>query len=146
MIHVTPMSRQPHHEAWTLECLNAELTINFGLAIDRSTHDCYSSAPNSYLTFCRIHNFNIEPTLCTLTLFVMFQSVLINLKSVVPFWDSQPAGGPLPQCAGCLKEHPHNLCSAGCETLLWHPHVLQTPPHSFQPDCHIGSCQAFAST
>ena len=62
--------------------LNAELTINLGMVIDRATHDSYSSALNSYLTFCRLHSLDIEPTPRTLALFVTFQSAHINPKSV----------------------------------------------------------------
>src|SRR6202451_4648210 len=65
-----------------MERLNAELTINLGMAIDRTTHDSYSSALNSYLTFCRLHNIDIEPTERTLALYVTFQSTYINPKSV----------------------------------------------------------------
>jgi len=65
-----------------MQRLNSELAINLGLAIDRSTHDNYSSALNSYLTFCRLHDIDIEPTQRTLALFVTFQSAHINPKSV----------------------------------------------------------------
>jgi hypothetical protein len=82
MIHISTTSRQPVREAWTLARLNAELTINLGMAIDRATHDSYSSALNSYLTFCRLHSLDIEPTQRTLALFVTFQSAHINPKSV----------------------------------------------------------------
>ena len=53
-----------------------------GLAIDHSTHESYSSALNSYLTFCRLHGFDIEPTQRTLAYYVTFQSTYINPKSV----------------------------------------------------------------
>ena len=82
MIHLSPTSRQPIREAWTLDRLNAELTINLGMAIDRSTHGNYTSALNSYITFCRIHGFDIEPTPRTLALYVTFQSTYINPRSV----------------------------------------------------------------
>lgn len=82
MIHLSAMSRQPVRDAWTLERLNAELAINLGMAIDRSTHASYTSTINSYITFCRLHGFNIEPTLRTLALYVTFQSTYINPKSV----------------------------------------------------------------
>ena len=65
-----------------MECLNAELTINLGMAIDRSTHGNYTSALNSYLTFCRLHDLDIEPTQRNLVLYVSFQSTFINPKSV----------------------------------------------------------------
>ena len=82
MIRLSSTSRQPIREAWTLERLNAELTINLGMAIDRSTHGTYTSALNSYITFCRLHGFDIEPTPRTLALYVTFQSAHINPKSV----------------------------------------------------------------
>jgi hypothetical protein len=65
-----------------MQQLNFELAINLGLAMDRATHDTYSSALNSYLTFCWLHDINIEPTQQTLALFVTFQSAHINPKSV----------------------------------------------------------------
>ena len=75
------MSRQLHREAWTIDRLNTKLAINLGLAIDRSTHESYSSALNSYITFCHLHNFNIKPTQCTLAYYVTFQSLHIDPKS-----------------------------------------------------------------
>jgi hypothetical protein len=65
-----------------MERLNAELAINLGMSIDRSTHESYTSALNSYITFCRLHNLDIEPTERTLALYVTFQSTYINPKSV----------------------------------------------------------------
>jgi hypothetical protein len=82
MIQISRTSRQPPREAWTLERLNAELTINLGMAIDRSTRANYTSALNSYLTFCRLHGFDIEPTQRTLALYVTYQSTFINPNSV----------------------------------------------------------------
>ena len=68
MIYLSSSSRQPTREAWTLDRLNAELTINLGMAIDRSTYANYTSALNSYITFCRLYGFDIEPTQRTLAL------------------------------------------------------------------------------
>ena len=82
MIHLSHTSRQPIREAWTLERLNAKLTINLGMAIDRSTHGNYTSATNSYITFCCLHGFDIEPMPRMLALYVTFQSAHINPKSV----------------------------------------------------------------
>ena len=65
-----------------MEHLNAELTINLRMAINRSTPNSYSSALNSYLTFCRLHNLDIELTQKNLVLYVTFQSTFINPKLV----------------------------------------------------------------
>jgi hypothetical protein len=53
MITSSIKSRQPGREAWSMERLTRERSIVLGLAIDKSTHLNYSSALNSYLTFCR---------------------------------------------------------------------------------------------
>jgi hypothetical protein len=82
MISTSSTSRQPLREAWTIEQLNAKLAINLSMSIDRSAHESYMSALNSYLTFCRLHNLDIEPTEQTLALYVTFQSTYINPKSV----------------------------------------------------------------
>ena len=65
-----------------MEHLNAELAINLGMAIDHSTHSSYTSTLNSYITFCRLHGFDIEPTPKMLAPYVTFQSTYINPKSV----------------------------------------------------------------
>jgi hypothetical protein len=52
------------------------------MSIDPSTYLSYSSALNSYLTFCKLHDFDITPTPETLSLFVTYQSTFINSKSV----------------------------------------------------------------
>ena len=52
------------------------------MAIDTLTHLSYTSVLNSYLTFCKLHNLNIDPTPETLGLFVAYQSTFINPKSV----------------------------------------------------------------
>ena len=52
------------------------------MAIDTSTHLSYTSALNSYLTFCKLHDFDINPTPETLSLFVTYQFTFINPRSV----------------------------------------------------------------
>ena len=76
------MARQPHWEPWTLERLNYERSILLGMSIDQSTSTSYSSALNSYLTFCTLHSLPIKPTPQTLSYYTTFQSFHINPKSV----------------------------------------------------------------
>jgi hypothetical protein len=52
------------------------------MAIDDSTAAAYTSATNSYLTFCKLHNMLIDPTPETLSYYITFQSSHINPKSV----------------------------------------------------------------
>lgn len=82
MIRITPLSRQPVREAWTLERLNHECSILLGMAIDHSTALTYTLALNSYLTFCKIHTIPVDPTPKTLSYYMAFQSSHINPKSV----------------------------------------------------------------
>ena len=55
------------------------------MAIDHSTHGTYTSTLNSYITFCCLHDFYIEPTPCTLALYITFQSAHINPKSIYSY-------------------------------------------------------------
>ncbi|KAF7354025.1 hypothetical protein MVEN_01089300 [Mycena venus] len=82
MIDVTPTSRQPNREPWTLDRLYHERAIALGLAIDPNTNTTYTSALNSFITFVKIHGFPIEPTEETLSLFAVFMSAHINPRSV----------------------------------------------------------------
>jgi hypothetical protein len=120
MISLATMSRQPVQDAWTLDQLNAELTINLGMAIDQSTHSSYTSALNSYITFCCLHGFNIEPTPHTLALYVTFQSVHINPKSV----DTYLSG-----ICNQIEIHFPNVQNARKSMLV--SHALQGAKHRF---------------
>lgn len=59
-----------------------ERSILLGMSIDNSTAATYSSALNSYLTFCKLHDLPVEPTPATLSFYITFQSAHINPKSV----------------------------------------------------------------
>lgn len=82
MISVSAKSRQPIREAWTLDRLVHERSIALGSALDRSTYHSYSSALNSYITFCKLHNRPIQPTADTLSFYVVFMSHQIKPDSV----------------------------------------------------------------
>ena len=81
-MQISPLSKQPARPAWTLQQLVYERSILLGMAIDTATHLSYTSALNSYLTFCKLHDFDIDPTPETLSLYVTYQSTFINPKSV----------------------------------------------------------------
>ena len=125
MIDLSPTSRQPIQEAWTLEQLNAKLTINLGMAIDRSTHGNYTSAANSYITFYCLHGFDIEPTPHTLALYVTFQSNYINPKSV----DTYLSG-----IANQLESHFPQVCTSRKSVLV--AHALQGAKQRFGVSTH----------
>ena len=82
MISITHGSRQPVRQPWAMDRLIHERSILLGMAIDNSTANTYTSATNSYLTFCKLHGIPIEPTSETLSYYITFQSSHINPKSV----------------------------------------------------------------
>ena len=67
-------SRQPQRLPWSAEELLRHHAIALGMALDGSSHATYSSALNSYLSFCEMHNFPIDPTPDTLSFFVVYMS------------------------------------------------------------------------
>jgi hypothetical protein len=85
MIQVTASSKQPAQEAWTMDHLIYECSVLLGMAIDSTTANTYSSATNSYLAFCKLHNLPIDPTPETLSYYITFQSSHINPKSVASY-------------------------------------------------------------
>jgi hypothetical protein len=82
MISILHHSHQPHQELWTLDHLVHEQSITLGLAIYNSTHLTYTFALISYLTFCKIHNFSIEPTEETFSFFIVYMSTHTKPNSV----------------------------------------------------------------
>ena len=82
MTSISPMSWLPMPLPWTTECLIYEHSILLRMAIDSTAAHTYSSAANSYLTFCKLHALPIDPTLETLSYYITFQSAHINPKSV----------------------------------------------------------------
>lgn len=66
-----PSSRQPQRATWSLEHARA---LALGSAIDASSAAAYGSALNSYLSFCRSHNFPIDPTPDTLSYYTVYMS------------------------------------------------------------------------
>ena len=75
-------SRQRVREAWTMERLLTERSITLGLSLDASTNRAYSSHLNSYLNFCHLHQFPVEPTPDILSFYVTYMSQHINPRSV----------------------------------------------------------------
>jgi len=81
-MNITESSKQPPRLPWAMDRLIHERSILLGMAIDNSTATTYTSATNSYLTFCKLHNIPIDPTSETLSYYVTFQSSHITPKSV----------------------------------------------------------------
>jgi hypothetical protein len=75
-------AKQPLRQAWTREHLLRERAIALGQAIDNSTWKNYGSALNSYLNFIKLHDFPLEPTPDTLSLFTVYMCHHIKPTSV----------------------------------------------------------------
>jgi hypothetical protein len=82
MFKVSSTSRQPRREAWTMDRLVNERSISLGYSLDTSSFGAYTSALNSYITFCNLHNLPIDPTPDTLSFYVVFLSSHIEPRSV----------------------------------------------------------------
>lgn len=59
-----------------------ERSISLGYSLDTSSFGAYTSALNSYITFCNLHNLPIDPTPDTLSFYVVFLSSHIEPRSV----------------------------------------------------------------
>ncbi|THH16009.1 hypothetical protein EUX98_g9370 [Antrodiella citrinella] len=82
MISISSSSRQPRREPWSMERLVHARAVALGHALDRSTQLSYSSHLQSYLTFCKLHDFAIEPTADTLSFYTVFMCHHIKPDSV----------------------------------------------------------------
>jgi hypothetical protein len=78
MVSISPNSRQPPREAWTMERLVNERSITLGYSLDTSSFGAYTSALNSYITFCNLHTLPVDPTPDTLSFFAVFLSTYIK--------------------------------------------------------------------
>ena len=58
-------ARQPSRAAGSMKRLIVECSIILGCALDASTQAVYSSALNSYLTFCQLHHLDSQAQLPT---------------------------------------------------------------------------------
>jgi hypothetical protein len=71
--------------AWTHNRLLQEWSILLGLSHDNFTIAAYTSALNSFLTFCELHRLPIELTAETLSLYITFQSSFIAPASIASY-------------------------------------------------------------
>ena len=65
-----------------MERLINERSISLGYSLDASSFGTYTSALNSYITFCNLHHLPLDPTPDTLSFFVVFLSNHIKPDSV----------------------------------------------------------------
>src|SRR5882724_6205260 len=78
-------SRQPHRSAWSCEQIYCECVIALGYALDSSTIQTYNSHLQSYLSFCKLHLFPLNPSPNTLSFFIIFMAHHIKPISVTQY-------------------------------------------------------------
>lgn len=78
-------SRQPIREPWTREKLIHERAITIGSSLEPGSISSYDSHLQSYIEFCRIHGFDVEPTVNTLSFYTVFMASHINPKSLLSY-------------------------------------------------------------
>ena len=76
------MSRQPNWQPWTVMELAHGEVLALANSVDSSTQQTYRLALNSWLAFVELHHFPLEPTLETLSYFIVYMSHHINPHSV----------------------------------------------------------------
>jgi hypothetical protein len=98
MISLSVSSRQPAQLPWSTERLVHKCAIALGMVIDESTLSNYTSALNSYITFCRLHDRPIEPTRDTLSFLhcLHVPSHQARLSQHLFVWNLQPTRNVLP--------------------------------------------------
>jgi hypothetical protein len=65
-----------------MERLINERSISLGYSLDTSSFGAYTSALNSYITFCNLHNLPVEPTEDTLSFYIVFLSTYLKPDTV----------------------------------------------------------------
>jgi hypothetical protein len=129
MIHVSKKSRQPVREAWTRERLLYERSLALGSALDASSYNSYTSALNSYITFCKLHNLDADPTEDTLSFYTVFMSYHVQPRTV----DSYLSGicNQLEPFFPRVREHRSSILVAktlkGCKRLRSSPIRRRSP-------------------
>lgn len=81
-IQIDLRARQPIREPWSRERLIHERSMALANALDPSTQVTYNSHLQSYLNFCKIHQFPTDPTADTLSFFIVYMSKHINPRSL----------------------------------------------------------------
>ena len=82
MMEISPLARQPVREAWPLKQLIFEHSLSLGFALHPNTTHAYLSHLNSYLMFCQLHHFPVNPTPDTLSFYVVFMAHHIQPCSI----------------------------------------------------------------
>jgi len=70
---------------WTLDELHKQRALLLGFSLAASTRSAYSSALRSYHEFCQTHGFPEDPTPETLSLYISWQSVYLEPRTIASY-------------------------------------------------------------
>ncbi|KDQ52375.1 hypothetical protein JAAARDRAFT_198293 [Jaapia argillacea MUCL 33604] len=87
-LHVPHITSTEKRKPWKHAQLRHERAIALGYALDPSTRINYTSVLNSYITFCKLHDFPIEPSTETFSFYVTYMSAHIEPWSVNSYLSS----------------------------------------------------------
>ncbi len=91
LINITPESQQRVYEPWILEKLYHKWCLTLSSAINMTSLGPYNLALNSYITFCKIHNFPVKQTDDTMSYYIVFMSSHIKPNcTILPLRNLQP--------------------------------------------------------
>ena len=126
---------QPVRAAWSNKHLLCERALALGHSIELSTAITYTSHLQSYLTFCKLHDHPICPTVDTLSFFVVFMCHHINPKSISTYLSGI--------CNTLELQFPKHLYyppqPSSCTNLVRHEETLWGPnTRSLSPDDRRG--------
>jgi len=82
LMYLTPAKpRQPPRIAWSWTFVH-ECAVTLSHALDNFYPDYLWISPTSYLTFCKLHNFPLDPLLDMLSFYIVFMCHHIKPNSV----------------------------------------------------------------
>jgi hypothetical protein len=126
MIHLGVKARQPIREAWPMERIVCEQSIDLWNTLDRSTNQAYSSALNSYVTFLRPPSSCARPngrhviTLCRFHV-CPYKSPFGRQLFI---WNLEPSGRILSSCQSQLLLPPCFTHPQRSKALLLHSNLV----------------------
>lgn len=81
-LYISTRSKQPAREPWSRERLIQARALALSNSLDSSTRGTYTSHLQSYLTFCKMHSFTVDPTPDTLSFYIVYMAHHISPKSL----------------------------------------------------------------
>jgi len=125
---------QPKSPAWTIDHLQSQWAIYLSNCLDTSTKTTYQSGMNLYITFCNLHNLDLDPSPDTLSFFISFMA-----------HQTGPSGRPISihTISSYLSGIAHHLepFYPNIRSVRKHPLVVKTLQGVEKTDGHLITCK-----